>query len=111
MDEEVAARPCKRAIEPDFEEQGEIDRDPVYVFRLCARDHVRSDPTQSGTRNEIAIVYPYPYQRRDAVYIVVRATLSPFLYRPNETRVAPSHENVCVHRNFSSASFYMQRRH
>lgn len=55
----------ERAIEPDFEEQGEIDRDPVYVFRLRARDHVRSDPTQSGTRNEIAIVYPY--QRRDAL--------------------------------------------
>lgn len=90
MDEEVAVRPPARslarppaqlsertrararAIEPDFEEQGEIDRDPVYVFRLCARDHVRSDPTQSGTRNEIAIVYPYPYQRRDVVYIVHR---------------------------------------
>lgn len=55
----------KLAIKPDFEEQEEIDRDPLLpTFRLCTRDHVRSDPLlQSGAiHNEIAIVYPYPHK-------------------------------------------------
>lgn len=93
------ARLREQTIEPDFEEQGEIDRDPLYVFRLYARDHVRSDPTQSGTRNEIAIVYPYPYQRRDVVY-TVRGQRYPHFYSVRTRRELQRNSRMCVHTRF-----------
>lgn len=94
-----------RAIKPDFEEQEEIDRDPVCTFRLCT---ITFDPISYNlvlyiTRLLLSILIPIYKPRTMHVVCIVREMSSPFLRRSRrESYIAKNVHVRDIRINFST---------